>query len=95
MDHGVVTRRSIDILLAENFLDPGNSQAHAYCEHWNREILGPNRNARESRIGIFIKMGHVTHTFKTQAKHRQRGFRATWPIKLYLSMSLSYFFIFL
>ena len=69
----LLTRRSIDILLAENFLDPGNSQAHAYCEHWNKEIKYP---------------------FKTQAKHRQRSFRATMAYQVLLIYVLIIFLYF-
>ena len=31
-------------------LDSGNSWAHSYCKHLNREILGPNRNVENRAL---------------------------------------------
>ena len=39
--------RSIDKLVAEHFLILGNSRAHSYRKHWNREILEPNLLKKE------------------------------------------------
>ena len=62
-----VIKRPIHKLLAEHFLYSVNSRAQSYCKHLSWEILEPNYTAYAMfPLVIFIKVNHVTHTFKTR-----------------------------
>ena len=63
-------RRSIDKLLAEHFLESGNSREKSYCRHLSWEIPEPNNTAYALFILVlFIKVSHVTHSFETRKPH--------------------------
>ena len=49
---------SFELFLKRCLIRSGNSRAHSYCQHWNREIIGPNRITHWYHV--LIKVGYMT-----------------------------------